>query len=39
MSIVDMRDEPGRFLRVNAAPCRLLAYSREQLLATTVRTR
>jgi diguanylate cyclase (GGDEF)-like protein/PAS domain S-box-containing protein len=35
MAVVDMRDEPGRFLRVNAALCRLLAYSREQLLATT----
>jgi diguanylate cyclase (GGDEF)-like protein/PAS domain S-box-containing protein len=35
MSVVDMRDEPGRFLRVNAALCRMLAYSRDELLATT----
>ncbi|MBA3233931.1 MAG: diguanylate cyclase [Propionibacteriales bacterium] len=37
MSVVDMRDDPGRFLRVNAALCRLLGYSREKLLASSLR--
>lgn len=33
MSVIDMRDQPGRFLRVNAAMCRMVGYSRDQLLA------
>jgi diguanylate cyclase (GGDEF)-like protein/PAS domain S-box-containing protein len=32
MSVIDMRDEPGRFLRVNAAMCRMLGYTRDELL-------
>ena len=35
MSVFDMRDEPGRFLRVNNAMCRMLGYSRDELLATS----
>lgn len=35
MSVFDMRDEPGRFLRVNTAMCRMLGYSRDELLATS----
>ena len=29
MSVFDLRDEPGRFLRVNNAMCRMLGYSRD----------
>ena len=36
MSVFDMRDEPGRFLRVNDAMCRMLGYSRDELLATSI---
>jgi diguanylate cyclase (GGDEF)-like protein/PAS domain S-box-containing protein len=36
MSVVDLRDEPGRFLRVNTALCRMLDYSRDDLLATSL---
>jgi diguanylate cyclase (GGDEF)-like protein/PAS domain S-box-containing protein len=36
MSVFDMRDEPGRFLRVNAAMCRMLGYSRDELLASSI---
>ena len=35
MAVVGMRDEPGRFLRVNNAMCQLLGYSRDELLVTT----
>jgi diguanylate cyclase (GGDEF)-like protein/PAS domain S-box-containing protein len=35
MAVVDMRDEPGRFLRVNNAMCHMLGYGRDELLATT----
>jgi diguanylate cyclase (GGDEF)-like protein/PAS domain S-box-containing protein len=36
MSVFDMRDEPGRFLRVNAAMCHMLDYSRDELLAKSI---
>jgi diguanylate cyclase (GGDEF)-like protein/PAS domain S-box-containing protein len=33
MSVLDLRDKPGSFLRVNDAMCRMLGYTSEQLLA------
>jgi diguanylate cyclase (GGDEF)-like protein/PAS domain S-box-containing protein len=36
MSVFDMRDEPGRLLRVNSAMCRMLGYTRDELLATSI---
>jgi diguanylate cyclase (GGDEF)-like protein/PAS domain S-box-containing protein len=36
MSVFDMRDEPGRFMRVNAAMCRMLGYSRDELLTMSM---
>jgi len=38
MSVFDMRDEPGRLLRVNAAMCRMLGYGRDELLARSIAT-
>jgi diguanylate cyclase (GGDEF)-like protein/PAS domain S-box-containing protein len=35
MAVVDMRDDPGRFLRVNNAMCRMIGYRRDELLATS----
>jgi diguanylate cyclase (GGDEF)-like protein/PAS domain S-box-containing protein len=34
MSLLDLRDRPGRYLRVNDAMCRILGYTAEQLLDT-----
>ncbi|MGZ4589989.1 MAG: diguanylate cyclase domain-containing protein [Actinomycetes bacterium] len=32
MSVIDLQEQPGRFLRVNAAMCRMLGHTRDELL-------